>query len=69
MRDYREKNVKGFLFIQSPDGLPIPAPASVKVRMTLDENGKTLSLNAGPVMIGIPLESVTDIIEVTKIRR
>ena len=68
MRDYREKDVNGFLFIQSPEGLPIPAPAAVTVRMTSDEKGKTLSLSAGPVMIGIPLESVTDIIDVSKKR-
>ena len=68
MRDYREKDVNGFLFLASEKGVPIPAPATVKVRMTSDEKGKTLSLNAGPVMIGIPLESVRDIIEVTKKR-
>lgn len=68
MRDYREKDVDGFLFLASPDGVPVPAPATVTVRMTSDEKGQTLSLSAGPVMIGIPLESVREIIEVTKKR-
>ena len=68
MRDYREKKVNGFLFLQSQDGVPVPAPATVTVRMTSNEKGKTLSLNAGPVMIGIALESVSDIIRVTEKR-
>ena len=68
MRDYREKDVNGFLFLSSPDGVPVPAPATVTVRMTSDEKGQTLSLNAGLIMIGIPLESVRDIVRVTKLK-
>ena len=59
MRDYREKKVSGF----ESDGLTA-ANCEVIVRMTSDEHGQTLSLQAPEYMIGIPLEAVKDIIEV-----
>ena len=65
MRDYREKLVNGWL----TDGkhfVGIP----VRVRMTSDDKGQSLSLtteinpNDLGIQIGIPLETVRDIIKV-----
>ena len=63
MRDYREKKIKG-CFIDGRSILPMPC--NVTVRMTSDDIGQTLSLNAYGVMISIPLESVRDIVMVSK---
>lgn len=65
MRDYREKLVNGWL----TDGvhfMPIP----IRIRMTSDDKGQSLSLttekdkNDTGIQIGIPLESVSEIIKV-----
>lgn len=58
-RDYREKRVDGWI----TDGEQI-YKAPVDVRMTSDKRGQSLSLTVGTIQIGIPLESVADIIEV-----
>ena len=64
MKDYREKDVMGFI----GDGKksPIPKPCNVTVRMTSDKMGKTLSLCGYNILIGIPLEEVADIIKVVE---
>lgn len=64
MRDYREKDVIGFI----GDGKksPIPKPCNVTVRMTSDKMGQTLSLCGYNILIGIPLEKVADIIKVVE---
>ena len=64
MRDYREKLVKGWL----TDGNNI-AMIPVRVRMTSDDKGKSLSLTSevgddADLQLGIPLEAVEDIIKV-----
>ena len=56
-RDYREKDVKGMI----TDGHRFTM-TNVVVRMTSDTRGKSLSLNAGNILIEIPLEEVEDII-------
>lgn len=67
MRDYREKLVNGWL----ADGKHFGG-ISVRVRMTSDDKGQSLSLttemnpNDLGIQIGIPLEAVRDIIQVTK---
>ena len=65
MRDYREKLVNGWLTDgKNFGGIP------VRIRMTNDEKGKSLSLttemnpNDLGIQIGIPLEAVRDIIKV-----
>ena len=67
MRDYREKLVDGWITNGSHIGR-IP----VRVRMTSDERGQSLSLtteldkdDAG-IQIGIPLEKVREIIKVVE---
>lgn len=65
MRDYREKLVNGWI----TDGEQIGG-IPVRVRMTSDNKGQSLSLTteANPndmgIQIGIPLETVRDIIRV-----
>ena len=59
MRDYREKLVNGWLTDGKHFG-GIP----VRVRMTSDDKGQSLSLTTVGIQIGIPLESVRDIIRV-----
>lgn len=65
MRDYREKLVNGWI----TDGEQIGG-IPVRVRMTSDNKGQSLSLTteANPndmgIQIGIPLEAVMDIIKV-----
>lgn len=62
MRDYRQKTTDGIL----SDGWKMK-PCWVTVRMTSDDLGQTLSLQAGDgVQISIPLEGVRDIIRVTE---
>lgn len=62
MRDYREKLVNGWL----SDGKHIGG-IPVRVRMTSDDKGQSLSLTTeigddADLQIGIPLEAVRDII-------
>ena len=64
MRDYREKLVNGWLTDGKHFG-GIP----VRVRMTSDDKGQSLSLTTeigddADLQIGIPLEAVRDIIRV-----
>ena len=64
MRDYREKLVNGWLTDGKHFG-GIP----VRVRMTSDDKGQSLSLTTeigddADLQIGIPLEAVRDIIKV-----
>jgi len=67
MRDYREKLVNGWL----SDG-NIVGGIPVRVRMTSDDKGQSLSLSTeigdeADLQIGIPLETVKDIVKVTKL--
>lgn len=64
MRDYREKVVQGMIGDISKS--VIPNPCKVTVRMTSDKRGQSLSLSAYNIMIGIPLETVRDIIRVSE---
>lgn len=65
MRDYREKLVNGWL----SDGKHFGG-VPVRVRMTSDDKGQSLSLTTEMdskdlgIQIGIPLEAVRDIIKV-----
>ena len=63
MRDYRSKSVNGFI----TDGEHM-ARVKIRVQMTSDEKGKTLSLGVEddniPMQLSIPLEAVRDIIRV-----
>ena len=65
MRDYRSKLVQGYI----SEGENIYF-CNVRVRMTHDDKGKSLSLTAEQgdtgIQIGIPLESVEDIIKLVK---
>lgn len=67
MRDYREKLIKGWITDGDHIGM-VP----VRVRMTNDDNGQSLSFttemnqNDVGIQIGIPLEEVKDIIQITK---
>lgn len=64
-RDYREKDVVGFIAdVRDSE----PTPANVIVRMTSDDRGKSLTLQAYNIMIGIPLEMVEGIIKITERR-
>ena len=63
MRDYRDKLVQGFV---ADIEKPLPKKCEVYVRMTSDEKGQSLSLQAYNIMIGIPLESVKDIIRISE---
>ena len=62
MRDYREKDVMGFIGDTSKS--VFPKPFEITVRMTSDESGQTLSLAGANIVIGIPLEEVKDIVKV-----
>ena len=62
-RDYREKTVDGFI----ADVRDVtPHMCKVAVRMTSDRLGQTVSLQAANIIIGIPIEAVTDIIKVVE---
>lgn len=63
MRDYREKTVDGYVF-NGTDVPPVMSFQPVTIRMTSDERGQTLSIQAENVMIGLSLEAVRDIIKV-----
>lgn len=66
MRDFRSKTVDGYIGVLKDDKINV-IPAPVTVRMTSDEYGQTLSLTCettGGYQIGIPLESVKDIVRV-----
>lgn len=62
MKDYREKDVMGF--IGDTSKTVFPKPCRITVRMTSDENGQTLSLAGANILMGIPLEAVKDIVKV-----
>lgn len=64
MKDYREKDVKGFIGDTSKS--VFPKSCRITVRMTSDKKGQTLSLAGANVLIGIPLEEVSDIIKVAE---
>ena len=64
-RDYREKQVEGMVAIWNARRIPTFRKMPVTVRMTNDKVGKSLSLQAGNVLIEIPLEQVTEIITLT----
>ena len=63
-RDYREKDVMGF--IGDISKTIFPKPCRITVRMTSDKTGQTLSLAGANVLIGIPLEEVKEIIKVVE---
>lgn len=65
MRDYREKDVNGVIFDIAGKTM-LPRDCKVTVRTTSDSRGQTLSLSAFNIMLSIPLESVTDIIQLTE---
>lgn len=65
-RDYREKQVDGMVAIWNARRIPTFRKMPVTVRMTNDKVGKSLSLQAGNVMIEIPLEDVKEIITLTE---
>ena len=65
MGDYREKTVAGLIF-DATTKPPRLERCNVTVRMTSDEIGQSLSMQAGNVMIEIPLEHVAEIIRVTE---
>lgn len=64
-KDYRSKLVKGYIANDE-----MIRDANIRVRMTSDERGQSLSLTIEEddlmFQIGIPLEKVRDIIRVTK---
>lgn len=64
-RDYREKDVMGF--IGDTSKTIFPKPCRITVRVTKDNNGATLSLAGANVLIGIPLEQVAEIIKVVEV--
>lgn len=64
MRDYREKTIMGFIADIFRD--KEPRRAKVTIRMTSDKKGKSLSIQASNVIIGIPLEMVEDIIRIAE---
>ena len=67
MRDYREKDVKGYIADITEKKLDKMARCcNVTVRMTNDEKGQSLSLSAFNIQIGIPLEAVRDIVKVVE---
>ena len=63
MRDYRDKTVKGMV---TDVKNMIPRKTNVRVQMTSDKLGQSLSLSTSDVLIMIPLESVRDIIKIVK---
>lgn len=63
--DRRSKTVKGCYF-DNDWKFPVPKKCDVTVRMTADDRGQTLSLQAYNIMIVIPLEAVSDIITLTE---
>lgn len=63
MRDYRDKTVKGMV---ADVKNMIPRKTNVRVQMTSDKLGQSLSLSTSDILIMIPLESVRDIIKIVK---
>ena len=61
-RDYKEKDVMGFIGDTSKS--IFPKPCRITVRMTSDKNGQTLSFAGANILMGIPLEAVKDIFKV-----
>ena len=67
MRDYREKDVDGWIAdITIKDLTKMARKCKVTVRMTNDDKGQSLSLSAFNIQIGIPLEAVADIVKVVE---
>ena len=66
MKDFRMKTVRGFIGDDTKS--VIPKPCQVTVRLTADKRGQTLSLQGFNVMIGIPLEEVSEIIRISEKR-
>lgn len=66
MRDYREKDVDGMYAVWNARHIATVRKMPVTVRVTKDKVGKSLSLQAGNVMIEIPLEQVKEIITLTE---
>lgn len=64
MRDYREKDVMGYICDITKEASIMVEPCKVTIRMTSDDMGQSLSLSAYNIQIGIPLEAVRDIIKV-----
>lgn len=65
-RNYREKDVDGMCVVWNARNIATARKMPVTVRMTKDKVGASLSLQAGNVMINIPLEQVTEIITLTE---
>lgn len=65
-RDYREKQVEGMVAIWNARRIPTFRKMPVMIRMTNDKIGASLSMQAGNVMIEIPLEKVQEIITLTE---
>ena len=62
--DYRQKTVRGFIDDNTKSVFPMAH--DVTVRLTNDEKGQTLSLQCFNVLIGIPLEDVSDIVKMVE---
>ncbi len=65
-KDYREKQVEGMVAIWNARRISTFRKMPVTVRMTNDKVGKSLSFQAGNVLIEIPLEQVQEIITLTE---
>lgn len=68
MRDYREKDVEGLTCVLNPRNKATFRKETVTVRMLREDDGASLSLNVGNVMIEISLKDVEDIIKVAERR-
>lgn len=66
MKEYREKDVQGFVNIINPRRIITSRKETITVRMTQDKNGASLSLQARNIMFLIPLEEVKDIISISE---
>ena len=64
MKDFRMKTVRGF--VGDATKSVIPKPCQATVRLTSDKKGQTLSIQAYNVIIGIPLEEVSEIIRISE---
>lgn len=66
MKDYREKDVQGLVNVMNPRHIITSCIDTITVRITQEENGASLSLQARNIMFLIPLEEVKDIIKVSE---
>ena len=62
-RDYREKTVEGIIF--GGHGFSFKK-CNVTVRMTSDQKGQSLSMQAFNILVEVPLEPLKDIIKVAE---